>query len=197
MVDNSWWSSLTCQPSTKPRNAKSTLRLATAHTARGASSSMALRTSQCSRQAKLLSLRKTRARLSAWPPCSSHPQVPETRRPSERKIYSRKWRRCFRRLAFSASSTLLLHASMESSLPLRKARNQRALRYKSNRSQESLTARCLSTTSTSACKSIRRSCPCTTKSLLKRTRSRAKLTSVSISLHNSSTWTFILRHRKD
>ena len=196
MVDNSWWLSLTCQPSTKPRNAKSTLRLATAHTVRGVSSSMALRTSQCNRQAKPLSLRKTRARLSAWPPCSSHPQVPATRRPS-RGSSSRKWRRCFRRLALSTSLLLLLHASKESSLPVRKARSLRAQRHKSNRSQESLTARCLSTTLMSACKSIRRSCSCTTKSLLKRTRSRAKLTSVSISPHNSSTWTFTLRPRKD
>lgn len=196
MVDNSWWSSLTCQLSTKPRNAKSTLRLATAHTVRGVSSSMALRTSQCNRQAKLLSLRKTRARSSAWPPCSSHPQVPATRSPS-RGSSSRKWRRCFRKLALSTSLLLLLHASMESSLPVRKARSLRAPSHKSNRSLESLTARCLSTTSTSACKSIRRSCPCTTKSLLRRTRSRARLTSVSISPHNSSTWTFILRHRKD
>lgn len=147
MVDIRWWSSLTCQLNTKPRNAKNTLKLAIVHTARGVSSSMALRTNLFHKlflPDKPLSLRTTKAQWSVWLPCSSLLQVLETKRPSEEKVllsWKAKCKKCFLKQAFTTWSTSLQHARMWS-VSLRKALSQRTRRYRFNLSQELPTVRC-------------------------------------------------------
>ena len=87
MVDTNLWSKLMFLLNTKPRNAKNLPKLATAHTARDASSSMALRTNLVSKshqQFRQHSLRKTRVRLSTWQLCSRLPLIPKTKRLKEK-----------------------------------------------------------------------------------------------------------------
>ena len=199
MVDNRLWSSLMYLLNTKPRNAKSMPKLATAHTARDASSSMALRTSLVSKSHKPhkpLSLRRSRLQSPARQACSRLNHLPETWRLTGKRLHQPMGMTCFLRQTFSTSSTLH-QTNRWWSLWARKARNQRALRYKPRQKEESLTARCSSIASTLVCRSIKRSSPCTTKSLLRRLRSRAKSTSVSTCLLTSSTWTSTRPHKND
>lgn len=197
MANIKWWSNLMFLLNTKLRFAKSTLKLDTAHTVRGASSSMDHRTYQLSKL-YLSSKHSHQKPKTVWSVSQAYShllQVPKIRRPNAKRTLCRKEKRCYLKQASSTSSTFLRASLLR--MWARKARSQRPPRYKCNRSEELSTARCLSTASTSACRSTRRSCPCTTKSLLKRTTSRARSTLGLTSPQISSTWTYMPRHKND
>lgn len=127
---------------TKLRFAKSTHKLDTAHTVRGASSSMDLRTYQLSKLylSSKHSHQKPRTQWSVSQACSHLLQVPKIRIPSTKRTRCRKEKKCYLKLASSTSSTFL-KASLQR-VWARKARSQRPPRYKCNRREELSTARC-------------------------------------------------------
>ena len=142
MANIKWWSNLMFLLNTKLRFAKSTLKLDTAHTVRGASSSMDHRTYQLSKLylSSKHSHQKPKTMWSVSQAYSHLLQVPKIRRPNAKRTLCRKEKRCYLKQASSTSSTFLRASLLR--MWARKARSQRPPRYKCNRSEELSTARC-------------------------------------------------------